>query len=140
MELEHSSINDIWNKIEQEIESVAAETIGWKTGGSRNHWSVKECTQAKNEARIKTLKRTALIASSDYISKRNVERKLLRKKKKESENEVFVQINSLGKLRDTRKLYQRIKDVTNGYNQQPLLCKDSDGVVVKEEEVLGKMD
>src|ERR1700761_7897191 len=58
IDLEHTSINDTWNQIKQEVESVAAETIGWKTGDSRNEWYDDECKQqAKNEARMKKLQR-----------------------------------------------------------------------------------
>ena len=138
IDLEHTSINDTWNQIKQEVESVATETIGWKTGDSRNEWYDDECklaTQAKNEARMKTLQRRATRAmKEDYRSKRKIERKLFRKKKADKEKELFVQINSLAECKDTRKLYQRIKNVRNGYSQQPLLCKDESGSVLADEE------
>src|SRR6202012_2581912 len=70
----------------------------------------------------------------DYRSKRKIERKLFRKKKADKEKELFVQINSLAECKDTRKLYQRIKNVRNGYSQQPLLCKDESGSVLADEE------
>ncbi len=138
MEVEPASINDTWSRIKQEVESVAAETIGWRTGGIRNDWYDEECklaTQAKNQARLRTLDSGATRSTKlEYKSKRNKERKLLRKKKEESEKEVFVQIKSLAETRDTRKLYQKVKNVKNGFTQQPQLCKDKNGVVLAEEE------
>ena len=65
----------------------------------------------------------------EYRAKRQYERNLFRKKKAESEKEIFVQIKSLAETRDTRK----IKNVKNGYSQQHQLCKDSNGVVLVEE-------
>src|ERR1700744_6085490 len=35
---------------------------------------------------------------------------------------------------DIRKMYQKIKNIKNGYSQQPQLCKDLNGVVLAEEE------
>ena len=137
LELDPVTINDTWNMIKQQVESVATETIGWRTGDIRNDWYDDECklaTQAKNEARIKTLKRGATrSARLEYQAKRKIERKLFRKKKLEREKEIFVQIKSLAEARDTRKLYQKVKNVKNGYSQQPQLCKDLNGVVLAEE-------
>src|ERR1700744_3931886 len=43
-------------------------------------------------------------------------------------------MNSLAECKDTRKLYQRTKNVRIGYSQQPLLCKDESGSVLADEE------
>ena len=137
MGLKLVTINDTWNMIKQEMESVATETIGYKTGGIRNNWYDDECklaTQAKNEAWLKTLQaRATRTATLEYRTKRDIERKLFRKKKAASERKMFVQIQSLAETRDTRKLYENVKNVKNGYSQQPQLCKDSNGMVLAEE-------
>lgn len=96
-----------------------------ENGGWSKWWYDEECklaTGAKNEAGIKAIQRT-----TRANNKSNIERKLFWKKKSDSEKQVFVQINSLGNNKDTWKLYQKIKDVVNGYHQQPLLCKDANG-------------
>ena len=138
MGVRQASVNDTWNQVKQVVGSVAAETIGWKTGGIRKEWYDEECqlaTQAKNNARLKTLQSGATRTTKlEYRTKRNIERKLFRKKKSDSEKENFVQIISLAETRDIRKMYQKIKNIKNGYSQQPQLCKDLNGVVLAEEE------
>src|SRR6202000_540356 len=114
MGIQQVSVNDTWNQVKQVVGSVAAETIGWKTRGIRSDWYEEECqlaTQAKNNARLKTLQSGATRTTKlEYRSKRNIERKLFRKKKSDSEKENFVQISSLEKIRDIRKMYQKIKN------------------------------
>src|ERR1700744_702726 len=82
MGVQQVSVNDTWNQVKQVVGSVAAETIGWKTGGIRNDWYDEECqlaTQAKNNARLKTLKSGAKQTTKfEYRTKRNIERKLFR--------------------------------------------------------------
>ena len=126
--LQYTSASDTWERIKR--------NVGWKTGNNRNDWYDDECklaTQAKNEARAKRLQRETRANSEDYRAKRNIERKLLRKKKVMKEQEIFREINQMSNERNKQKLYLRIKQMRNGYNQQPLLCKDVSGVVMADE-------
>lgn len=131
------SVDDSWNQIRQVVTEVADEVIGKKCLHKRNDWFDLECKQvldAKNEARSKYLHRATRATMEDYRNKRTVERKLFRKKKKELEQRLIAEIQLKSSENDTRGLYQRVKKMKFGYNQQPLLCKDANGAVLADEE------
>jgi len=103
----------------------------------RNGWFDDECLIAhdeKNQARLKYLQRATRTAMDDYRTKRSIERKLIRNKKMLHEQEILRDIDRLHGMNDSKLLYRRIKSVTSGFIQQPLLCKDINGEIVADEE------
>lgn len=134
---EHQNVNDAWDQIRRNVESAAAETIGKRTGQKRNNWFDDECQEAlndKNAARLRNLARFTRAGEAEYRSKRNFERKLFRRKKRQQEREVFIEIERFGNRKETRNFYRKVNESRNGYSQQPLLCKDKDGLVLADEE------
>lgn len=100
-----------------QTEQAATETIGKRTGRRRNTWFDDECQEAlndKNAARIRTLGRYTRASKEEYRSKRSIERKLFRRKKRQKEREVFLEIERLGNEMESRKLYQKVNEVKNG--------------------------
>ena len=134
---EQLDINETWNQIRRNVESTAAETIGKRTGRGRNHWFDIECQQAldaKNTARLKNLGRSTRAGVDEYRSKRDFARKLFRKKKRQQQREVLVEIERFRSQNQSRKLYRNVNEIRNGYSQQPLLCRDKSGLVLADEE------
>lgn len=134
---EQRNVNDAWNQIKHNVESAATETIGKRTGRKRNNWFDEECQEileAKNTARLRNLARPTRAGIAEYRSKRNFERKLFRRKKRQQEREVFVEIERFGNQKVTRNFYRKVNEVRKSYSQQPLLCKDKSGLVLADEE------
>ena len=134
---EQQNVNDAWKQIRRNVESAAAETIGTRTGRKRNDWFDEECQEIlndKNAARLRNLARYTRAGESEYRSKRDLARKLFRKKKRQQEREVLVEIEKFGNRKETRNFYRKVNEVRKGYSQQPLLCKDKSGAVLADEE------
>ena len=137
MESEQQNVDDAWNQIRRNVEQAAAETIGTRTGKKRNDWFDDECRRAlddKNAARAKNLNRCTRAGIAEYRSKRNFERKLFRRKKRQHDKEVLIEIERFGNRKETRNFYRKVNESRSGYSQQPLLCKDKDGLVLADEE------
>ena len=64
----------------------------------------------------------------------NTVRKLFRRKKQQQKREVLVEIERFKNQNVTRKLYRNVNETSNGYSQQPLLCKDKSELVLADEE------
>ena len=134
---EPQNVNDAWNQIRQNVESAATEIIGIRTGNERNNWFDDECQELlndKNAARLRNLDRPTRAGLADYRSKRSLERKLFRRKKRQQEREALAEIDRFGNQKETRNFYRKVNEVKNGYSQQPLLCKDKSGLVLADEE------
>lgn len=134
---EQQSVDDAWNQIRRNVESAATETVGKRTGNKRNNWYDDECQLAldeKNAARLKTLHRYTRAGQAEYRSKRNFARKLFRKKKHQQDRNVLIEIERFGNRKETRNFYRKVNESKNGYSQQPLLCKDKNGLVLADEE------
>src|SRR5262249_55059091 len=61
-------------------------------------------------------------------------RKLFRRKKRQRDKEVLIEIERFGNRKETRNFYRKVNESRNGYSQQPLLCRDKDGQVLADEE------
>jgi hypothetical protein len=134
---EQPNVNDAWNQIRRNVESAAAETVGTRTGKKRNSWFDEECQQAldeKNAARLRNLNRYTRAGQAEYRSKRNFERKLFRRKKRQREKEVLIEIEKFGNRKETRNFYRKVNESRSAFSQQPLVCKDKDGLVLADEE------
>lgn len=134
---QQKTCNDMWNRLRNCMKMAAAETVKWKPGVVRNGWFDDECKMAheeKNEARLKYLQRATRTAMDDYRTKRSIERKLFRNKKMRHEQEILRDIDQLHSMNDSKNLYRRIRSVTSGFTQQPLLCKDINGEILADEE------
>ena len=137
VEEQQNTCNDMWNRLRNCMKSAAVQTVKYKPGIVRNGWFDDECKLAheeKNQARLKYLQRSTRTAMEDYRAKRSIERKIFRKKKMLHEQDILRDIDRLHRIDDRRNLYRRIKSVNSGFIQQPLLCKDTNGDVVADEE------
>jgi Reverse transcriptase (RNA-dependent DNA polymerase) len=134
---EQQSVADAWNQLRRNVESAAAETVGKRTGNKRNGWFDEECQRAlddKNAARLKTLNRHTRAGQAEYRSKRDFARKLFRRKKRQHDRNVLCEIEGCRNRKETRKFYRKVNESKNGYSQQPLLCRDKNGMVLADEE------
>ena len=137
MVTEQQSVNDAWNQIRRNVERAAAETVGTRTGKKRHNWFDDECQEAlndKNAARQRVLDRYTRAGLLEYRSKRNFERKLFRRKKRQRDKEVLLEIEKFGSRKETRNFYRKVNESRKGYSQQPLLCKGKSGLVLADEE------
>jgi hypothetical protein len=133
---EQNNVNDMWNKLKLCVASAATEVIG-RGVIVRNEWFDEECEDArdeKNASRLKMLKRATRTTIEDYRSKRNFERKLIRRKKRDMERRIYDELERCNRINDNRGLYRGVNRFRNGYNQQPFLCKNLDGQVMAQEE------
>lgn len=130
------NVNDMWNKLKSSVEDAATEVIGREVI-VRNEWFDDECRDArdaKNASRLKMLTRVTRTTTEDYREKRNFERKLIRRKKREMDRRIYAEMETSNRNNDNRGLYRRVNRLRNGYNQQPFLCKNIDGQVMVQEE------
>lgn len=137
MVTDQQNVNEAWNQIRRNVESAAAETLGKRTGTKRNHWFDDECQEAlndKNAARQRLLDRYTRAGISEYRSKRNFERKLFRRKKRQRDKEVLLEIEKFGNRKESRNFYRKVNESRSAYSQQPLLCKSKEGLVLADEE------
>lgn len=131
-----TNVEDMWSRVRNAVEVVAEKVVGRKGPRIRNDWFDDECRQAlnaKNAARARYLQRASRANQEEYRTKRTMERKLFRQKKKQQEQDLIASVEHLSSEKDIRGMYMAVKAVKSGENHQPLLCKDSNGDVLADE-------
>ncbi|XP_051859298.1 uncharacterized protein LOC127565328 [Drosophila albomicans] len=115
-------ISDMWALISHSLRASAEEVLGFQRPITRNPWYDQECrdaTAAKDAAYRRTLQAGATRAIVDvYRLRRRYEKRLFRRKKKEQESA------------------RRVKRLTQGFKSGAVACRDDDGNLVTEAEVV----
>ncbi|XP_070138628.1 uncharacterized protein [Drosophila bipectinata] len=133
-------ISDMWALISHSLRASAEEVLGFQRPLSRNPWYDQEChdaTAAKDAAYGRTLQAGATRAIVDvYRSRRRDEKCLFRRKKKEQEGRECESTESSRCRNEARNFYQRVKRLTQGFKTGTVACRDNDGNLVTETEVV----
>ncbi|XP_070137322.1 uncharacterized protein [Drosophila bipectinata] len=133
-------ISDMWALITHSLRASAEEVLGFQRPLSRNPWYDQEChdaTAAKDDAYGRTLQAGATRAIVDvYRSRRRDEKRLFRRKKKEQERRDCESTESSRCRNEARNFYQRVKGLTQGFKTGTVACRDNDGNLVTETEVV----
>ncbi|XP_060665319.1 uncharacterized protein LOC132797575 [Drosophila nasuta] len=136
-------ISDMWALISHSLRASAEEVLGFQRPLTRNPWYDQEChdaTAAKDAAYRRTLQAGATRAIVDvYRSRRRDEKRLFRCKKKEQERRECESIESSRCRNEARNFYQRVKRLTQGFKTGAVACRDDDGNLVTEADVVLKL-
>ena len=78
----------------------------------------------------KTLQSAATPAAwENYREKRNIARRISRRKKRKLEKQERVELEKLRESNEVRKFYQKVKHLTQSFKPDPSACKDKNGYI-----------
>ncbi|KPU81866.1 uncharacterized protein Dana_GF27359, partial [Drosophila ananassae] len=133
-------ISNMWALISHSLRTSAEEVIGFQRTPKRNPWYDQECrdaTAAKDAAYGRTLQAGATRAVVEvYRSRRRDEKRLFRRKKREQERRECESIESSRDRNEARNFYQRVKRLTQGFKTGGVACKDDDGNLITDAEIV----
>ncbi|XP_070137980.1 uncharacterized protein [Drosophila bipectinata] len=130
-------ISDMWALISHSLRASAEEVLGFQRPLTRNPWYDHDATAAKDAAYRRTLQAGATRAIVDvYRSRRRDEKRLFRRKKKEQERRECESTESSRRRNKACNFYQRVKRLTQGFKTGAMACRDDDGNLVTEAEVV----
>ncbi|XP_043064519.1 uncharacterized protein LOC122320475 [Drosophila ficusphila] len=137
------SISDMWAHISHSLQASADEVLGFQGPPVRNPWYDQECreaTAAKDAAYQRTLQAGATRALVDaYRIRRKEEKRLFRRKKRELERRECESIECSRDRNDARNFYQRVKRLTQGFKTGGFACRDDDGNLVPDKDIVLKL-
>jgi hypothetical protein len=117
-----------WKHVCDTMNQVAEEVLGLPT---RNDWFDDDCraaVQAVIEARAKG--RDSRSKMDKVRTLQREKKKVLRKKKRQFDQEKLADIENLHTINETRKFYQAINIVKNEFHPRTLMCKKINGDLV----------
>ncbi|XP_043063529.1 uncharacterized protein LOC122319800 [Drosophila ficusphila] len=123
-------ISDQWALICHSLRTSAEEVIGFQRPPTRNPWYDQECRDA-------TAAKGAVVEV--YRIRRRDEKRLFRRKKREQEKRECESIESSRCRNEARNFYQRVKRLTQGCKTGGVACKDNDGNLVTDAEIVLKL-
>ncbi|XP_020806218.1 uncharacterized protein LOC110182509 [Drosophila serrata] len=133
-------ISNMWALISHSLRTSAEEVIGFQRAPTRNPWYDQECrdaTAAKDAAYRRTQQAGATRAVVEvYRSRRRDEKRLFRRKKREQERRECESIESSRCRNEARNFYQSVKRLTQGFKTGGVACKDDDGNLVTDAEIV----
>ncbi|XP_043065425.1 uncharacterized protein LOC122320881 [Drosophila ficusphila] len=136
-------ISDQWALISHSLRTSAEEVIRFQRPPTRNPWYDQECrdaTAAKDVAYRRTLQAGATRAVVEvYSLRRRDEKRLFERKKREHEKRECESIESSRCRNETRNFYQRVKRLIQGCKTGGVACKDNDGNLVTDAEIVLKL-
>ncbi|XP_043063419.1 uncharacterized protein LOC122319764 [Drosophila ficusphila] len=137
------SISDMWAHISHSLQASADEVLGFQGPPVGNPWYDQECreaTAAKDAAYQRTLQAGATRALVDaYRIRRREEKRLFRRKKRELERRECESIECSRDRNDARNFYQRVKLLTQGFKTGGFACRDDDGNLVADKDIVLKL-
>jgi hypothetical protein len=106
-------------KLEETIQRVATNTIGYSKKRTNKEWFDEECAKVnveKNAARERAILTKTRVAKNAYklAQTRERERCLFRKKAMQLDEEALIEIERLRSIQDSRKFYKRLNDIGSG--------------------------
>ena len=140
------SVEECWNQCSSALTSSAADVLGPVHRRPKKEWFDAECRRAvqeKNTARQKWLSakktRSADTIHETYKDARRRAVQLCRARKRHFEDSQMRQVEQLSGRNETRKFYQNIKRLKEGYAPPTTFCNDANGnLLVNDEDVLNR--
>jgi hypothetical protein len=83
--------------------------------------------EEKNASRERAIQNNTRGAKNAYKLARTKERRLLRKKAKQLDEEALIEIERHRNIQDSRKFYKRLNDVRRPFEPQVTMCRAKSG-------------
>jgi Reverse transcriptase (RNA-dependent DNA polymerase) len=119
-----------WTEVRNAMNQVAEEVLGFQTP-VRNEWFDDECrsaVQAVIEARAEGRDTRSKMDKVRALQKEK--KKLLKKKKRQFDQQRIADIENLHTQNETRKFYQAIRIAKNGFQPRISMCRKKNGELV----------
>ena len=135
-----NNIEEEWACIKDTIITSAQHVIGEIQNGKNRkneEWFDQECREiidVKREARLKCIQRNTRANQEDYNLKRIVAARVCRRKKREALQEKIDEITEYHTKNESKKLYQRIREVTQEFKPRISACRNMDGKILTQNE------
>jgi hypothetical protein len=117
-------------KLEETIQRVATNTIGYTRQQANKEWFDEECAnvnEEKNFARERAIQIKIRGVKNAYKLARTKERHLFRKKARQLYEEALIEIELHRSIQDSRKFYKRLNDVRRPFDPQVAMCGAKNG-------------
>jgi hypothetical protein len=117
-------------KLEETIQRVAANTIGYTRKQAYKEWFDEECAEVneeKNATRERAIQNNTRGNKKAYKLARTKERRLFRKKARQLDEEALIEIERNRSIQDSRKFYKRLNDVRRPFQPQVAMCRAKNG-------------
>jgi hypothetical protein len=132
-----NNIEEEWARIKDTIISSAQNVIGETQNGKNEEWYDQECREiieVKWEARLKCIQRNTRANKEEYNRKRIAAARVCRRKKREALKKKVDEIVEYYTKNESKKLYKRIREVTQEFKPRINACRNSDGKMLTENE------
>jgi hypothetical protein len=129
-------------KLEETIQRVATNTIGYTRKQANNEWFDEECAEVneeKNAARERAIHQNNTTGGKNaYKLARTKERRLFRKKARQLDEEALIESERHRRTQDSRKFYKRLNDV-RPFDPQVAMCRAKNGeLLTNQNQVLAR--
>jgi hypothetical protein len=124
------NVKTFLKKLEETIQRVATNTIGYTRKKTNKEWFDEECAKVneeKNAARERAIQIKTRGAKNAYKLARTKERRLFRKKANQHDAEALIEIERHRSIQDSRKFYKRLNEVRRPFEPQVAMCRAKNG-------------
>jgi hypothetical protein len=124
-------------KLEETIQRVATNTIGYTRKQANKEWFDEECAKVieeKNAARERAIQIKTRDAKNAYKLAQTKERRLFRKKTRQLDEEALIEIERHRSIQDSRKFYKRLNDVRRPFKPQVAMCRPKNGELLTNQQ------
>jgi hypothetical protein len=120
------SLDEKCKKLEETIQRVATNTIGYTRKQANKEWFDEECAKV-NEEKNAPWERAIQIkirgAKNAYILARTKQRRLFRKKARQLDEDACTEIERHRIIQDSRKFHKHLNDIRRPFEQQVTMCR-----------------
>jgi hypothetical protein len=116
------SLDEKCKKLEDTIQRVATNTIGYTIKQANKEWFGEECAKVneeKNTARERAIQNNTRVAKQSYKLARTKEKRLFRNKARQLDEEALIEIERHRSMQDSRKFCKR--------EPQVAMCRTKNG-------------
>jgi hypothetical protein len=143
MQAQPLSLDEKCEKLEETIQRVATDTIGYTRKQAYKEWFDEECAEVneeKNAVRERAIQNNTKGAKNIYKLALTKERRLLRQKARQLDEETLIEIERHWSIQDSRKFYKRLNDVRRPFEPQVAMCQAKNGeLLTNKNQVLARL-
>jgi hypothetical protein len=124
------SLDERCKKLEETIQRVATNTIGYTRKQANKEWFDEECAKVneeKNAAREQAIQNNTRGAKNANKLARTKERCFFKKKARQLEEKALIEIERHRSIQDSRKFYKRLNGVRRPFEPQVAMCRAKNG-------------
>lgn len=134
---EDNQIESMWAHIKADVLEATSEVLGVCPKHRKKQWFDEECQEAVDkrcDAREKQLQRTSRSSTAEYSRVRRETRRLLRKKKRDFQNQKLLTLEEHYRRNEVRKFFAAVNAEKKGYRPKLGACRDSQGTLLCDKE------